>query len=87
MSEYKNIHFVRTDGNRGILLQKNVSTGRYTLNDAWEGNDGEIRPNFCKVKRGNNPERNIPLGIGLGDNKEMAEALLQTTLEAIRHDQ
>jgi hypothetical protein len=74
--------FIRTSEHGGFLI--NEYKGNYSLNSAWEADDGTVRQNWALRQKGKDKyaDKATPIKIELGD-KEHAEAGLLLALKEI----
>jgi len=74
--------FIRTSEHGGFLI--NEYKGSYSLNSAWESDDGTVRQNWALRQKGKDKyaDKAMPIKVELGDAQH-AEAGLLFALKAI----
>jgi hypothetical protein len=68
--------FIRTSEHGGFLI--NEYQGKYSLNSAWESDDGTVRQNWGKRQKGKDQyaEKATPIKVDIGDKEHATAALL-----------
>jgi len=74
--------FIRTSEHGGFLINK--YKGNFSLNSAWESDDGVVRQNWALRQKGKDKyaEKATPIKVDIGD-KDHAEAALLLALKEI----
>lgn len=75
--------FIRTSERGGFLI--NEYKGTYSLNSAWESDDGTVRQNWALKQKGKDKyaEKATPIKVELGD-RDHAIAALTMALQSIK---
>jgi hypothetical protein len=75
--------FIRTSEHGGFLI--NEYKGTYSLNSAWESDDGTVRQNWALKQKGKDKyaEKATPIKVELGD-RDHAIAALTKALQSIK---